>query len=385
MIYLDHAAATPVDPAVLAAMRPYFAEKFYNPSALYLAAKEVAADVVAARARVAGWLGVRPGEIVFTAGGTEANNLAIHGVMRRFPQGNLVVSAIEHESVLKPAEQYAARHASVLPDGQIDLAALERLIDGETVLVSIMYANNEIGIIEPLRKITELIEAVRKDRHKAGNDLPLYVHTDACQAAAYLDLHTARLGVDLMTINGGKIYGPKQSGALFVRAGADLAPQILGGGQERGVRSGTENVAGVAGLGAALDLVQSGRHEETVRLQRLQKLFIGLLAEKLPQARLNGSRKQRLPNNIHVTLPGTDNERLIMALDEAGIQAAAGSACSASNEEPSHVLQAIGLNKAGAQASLRFTMGRSTDEQAVRRTIDQLAAVVAQPGSRSYT
>lgn len=373
-IYLDHAAATPMDGSVLEAMQPYFAEQFYNPSALYLGAKAVARDMAGARARIAGWLGARPGEIVFTAGGTEANNLAIQGIMRQYPEANVVVSAVEHESMLQPAHLFECREAPVLTDGRVDIEQLERVINDQTVLVSVMYANNEIGTIQPVKQIAELLRKLQKRRK---NKLPLYFHTDACQAAAYLDLHTARLGVDLLTINGGKIYGPKQCGALYVRAGVTLAPQILGGGQEQNKRSGTENVAGIMGLAAALDLVQQRRHDEGARLQRLQALFMNDLEEKLPQATINGSRKQRLPNNIHLTLPGQDNERLIMALDEAGIQAAAGSACSTSNEEPSHVLRAIGLTDKEAQSSLRFTMGRRTTAQTVHRTVDTIAGLVA--------
>ncbi|HTE22669.1 MAG TPA: cysteine desulfurase family protein [Candidatus Limnocylindria bacterium] len=376
VIYLDYAAATPLDSEVLAAMGPYFSEQFYNPSALYLGAKDVARDVAKARTRIAGQFGVRPAEVIFTAGGTEANNLAIHGVMQQFPEANVVVSTIEHESVLKPAHQYACKEAPVTKDGQVDVLQLEKLIDDQTVLVSVMYANNEIGTIQPIRKITTTLEEVRKRRKYSGNDLPLYFHTDACQAAQYLDLHVSRLGVDLMTINGGKMYGPKQSGALFVRAGVKLQPQILGGGQEFGVRSGTENVAGSIGLSVALDLAQARRHEETERLQKLQKVFITELQAAIPVIQINGSLKSRLPNNVHVTIPGTDNERLVMALDEAGIQAAAGSACSASSEEPSHVLRALGMSETDAQASLRFTMGRGTTEQDIHTTVNTLKKIL---------
>lgn len=376
VIYLDHAAATPVDKKVLAAMQPYFTEKFYNPSALYLAAKDVARDVAEARARIAGHLGSRPAEITFTAGGTEANNLAIHGVMQQHPDANLIVSTVEHESVLESARRYDYKEAPVTPDGRIDAAKLESLIDDKTVLVSVMFANNEIGTIQPISQVARLVAEIRKSRRKKGNGLPLYLHTDAAQAANYLDLHTSRLGVDLMTINGGKIYGPKQSGMLYVRTGTELFPQILGGGQEQGVRSGTENVPGVIGLAAAFDLAIRMRHDETERLRKLQELFVRLLTEKIPDVLINGSTKHRLPNNIHITIPGQDNERLIMALDEAGIQAAAGSACSASNDEPSHVLRAIGLSDAEAQGSLRFTMGRETNETAIRRTVDELVKLL---------
>jgi cysteine desulfurase len=376
-IYLDHAAATPLDDKVLMAMQPYLTDRYFNPSAQYGAARAVKKDIEDARVRVAHWFGARPSEIIFVAGGSEANNLAIHGVMQKYPHANLVVSAIEHDAVLESAGRYNHKLASVTPDGTIDLVALAGLIDDKTVLVSVMYANNEIGTIEPLQRLSQLLATIRHERHQKGNDLPLYLHTDACQAAAYLDLHVARLGVDMMTVNGGKIYGPKQSGALYVRAGLELEPLVYGGGQERGLRSGTENVAGIVGLSVALDMVQTGRAEEVRRLQQLQQLFIVLLTEKLPMTQVNGALKHRLPNNVHVTFPGQDNERLMILLEEAGILAAAGSACSASSEEPSHVLRAIGLSDKEAQASLRFTMGRVTDEAAVRHTVDVLAKIIA--------
>jgi cysteine desulfurase len=376
-IYLDHAAATPMDPAVLAAMQPYFSERFFNPSATYLAANGVRKDLEAARARVAHWLGARPAEIVFTAGGTEANNLAIHGVLAQFDDGNVVTTAIEHESVLAAAHAHTCKEAPVHPDGVVDVPALINLVDNNTVLVSVMYANNEVGTIQPIRQIAHELEAIRAARRAAGNKRPLYFHTDAAQAAAYLDLHTARLGVDLLTINAGKIYGPKQVGALFISSQVRLTPQVLGGGQERGLRSGTENVAGAIGLARALDVVQERRHEEGHRLQQLQQLFMHELSGAIPNAVINGSNHTRLPNNVHITIPGADNERLIFQLDEAGILCAAGSACSADKGEPSHVLRAMGLSDADARASLRFTMGRATTEEHVRATVEKLKQFVA--------
>jgi cysteine desulfurase len=377
MIYLDYAAATPLDGDVLAAMQPYFSTEFYNPSATYQAGRQAHTSLEAARSQVAHWLGSRPSEVIFTAGGTESDNLAIHGVMRRFPEGNIVVSAIEHDAVLLSARQYECREAAVQPDGRIDLKALANCIDDNTVLVSVMYANNEIGTIEPLREVVELVRQKRADRSQTSN-LPLYFHTDACQAANYLDLHVARLGVDLLTLNGGKIYGPKQSGALYVRGGLQLSPLVFGGGQERGLRSGTENLPAAIGFAAALDKAQTMRHDETKRLQTLQQLFIESVAAKIPQAVVNGSRKYRLPNNVHLTIPGTDNERLLIGLDEAGVMAAAGSACSASNEEPSHVLRALGLSDTEAQASLRFTFGRATTQAELMTTADVLAGLLSE-------
>jgi cysteine desulfurase len=378
MIYLDNAAATPLDTDVLAAMQPFFSDKFYNPSANYMAAQAVRAELEQARADVAAVLGARANEIIFTAGGTESDNLAVSGVMQQYPNGNVVVSTIEHDAVLIPAAQYAHTLVDVTPQGLVDLDSLEAKINDQTVLVSIMYANNEVGTVQPIRQAAQLVGRVREARRKAGNTLPIYLHTDACQAANYLGLHVSRLGVDMLTLNGGKIYGPKQNGVLYVSSKVRLNPIIRGGGQERNLRSGTENVAACVGFARALQLAAERRHAEGERLGGLQRLAFGLVAEKLPQAGINGSQKHRLPNNIHLTLPGQDNERLLVELDERGILAAAGSACSASSETPSHVLRAMGLDDEAAQASLRITMGRMTTETDIRTLVDTLAELTTE-------
>lgn len=381
-IYLDHAAATPVSNKVAAAMQPYLAESFYNPSATYLAAKAVRTDIDSARVQVASVLGSRPAEIIFTAGGTEANNAAIKGVAYSFPGSHLVSSALEHDSVRFPL-MYLAKtgwsHSEVLPkpDGVVEAAAILSAVTDKTVLVSVMYANNEIGTIQPIKQIAAGLQKIRQDRRKAGNELPLYFHTDACQAANYLDLHVSRLGVDLMTLNGGKIYGPKQSGALYAATHVQLIPLLHGGGQELNRRPGTENPAAIVGFATALAHAQSTRHTQSKHLKMTQLYFCHLLEDRLPNAVINGSMKHRLPNNVHVTIPGVDNERVIFGLDEVGILAAAGSACSASSDEPSHVLKAIGLTDGEAQASLRFTMGRQTDKAAIEKTVQALAKLVA--------
>lgn len=374
-IYLDHAAATPLDKQVLAAMEPYFIDKFYNPSALYLAAKTVKADIAMARQSIAKIIGAKPSEIVFTSGGTEANNLAIQGVLQAWPGSEILVSSIEHESILEPAAGHDVLRVDVSSSGRIDLADLQRRLSDKTVLVSVMYANNEIGTIQALREIAGVVSLARARRLKDSNRLPIYLHTDATQAANYLDLQVASLGVDMMTVNGGKIYGPKQVGFLYVKTGTKLKAQVLGGGQERGLRSGTENVAGIVGLASALSLAASRRKDESKRLMALRQYFIKELTSRLPQAVINGSLKHRLPNNIHVTIPGIDNERVIMALDERGIMCAAGSACSASSEQPSHVLTALGLSDTVARSSLRFTMGVSTTEADIDATISALAQI----------
>lgn len=359
-VYLDYAAATPIDSVVLKAMRPYLGERFYNPSALYLAAKQTSSALHDARAIIASGLGAKPGEIIFTAGGTEANNLAIAGIMKQYPKAEVLVSAVEHESVLLTAKNFSARVVPVDAQGVVKLPELEALITDKTVLISVMLVNNEIGSIQPVKKIAQLIKQLRAERQKKGSKLPLILHSDACQATNYFDLHVHRLGVDMMSINGSKIYGPKQIGALFVRAGLVLQPLVYGGGQEQGLRSGTENVSGAVGLAAAFELTQQQRAAEVMRIIGLRDLFISLITSKNNNVLLNGPKNHRSPNNVNLTFPGLDNERLLMELDEAGIECATGSACSASSEQPSHVLMAIGLSEDKAKSSLRFSLGRQT-------------------------
>ncbi len=374
-IYLDHAATTPLDESVIQAMMPYFTEKSYNPSAQYEAARQVKKDISAARTTIASYFGARPSEVVFTAGGTEANNIAIHGIMQRFPDAHIAVASVEHDSVLLPAQKYNHTEIKAAADGTITPEATARAITADTVLVSVQYANNEVGTIQPIKDIAQVVEAVRAERRASGNTMPLYFHTDACQVPAYLDIHVSRLGVDLMTINGSKLYGPKQIGCLFVKSGIVLEPLAQGGGQERGLRSGTENVPSIIGLAAALKLAQENRYNETERLSEVQKHFIERVS-RLPGVTINGSHKHRLANNVHITIAGKDNETLMMQLDDMGIQCAVGSACSASNDEPSHVLMAMGLSEADAQSSLRFTMGRSTNKEDIDYVVDSLGKLI---------
>jgi len=375
-IYLDYAAATPIDKRVRAAMEPYFSDNFYNPSATYLAGQKARAGLNEARAIIAGWLGARPGEIIFTAGATEANNLAVQGVMRQFPEAEVLVSAVEHESVLAPAGLLDCQRIPVDKQGIVELDKLESLVSDKTVLVSVMYVNNELGSLQPLNEISQILNKLSKSRKSRGNDRPLYLHADAAQAPNYLDLHVARLGVDFLSLNGGKIYGPKQSGILYIKSGSQLQPQILGGGQEWSYRSGTENIASAVGLAAALELAQSKRPDETPRLKALRDLFVAGLATKLPAATINGSAKHTVPHILSVTFAGVDNERLMMQLDEAGVMCAVGSACSASSQEPSHVLKAIGLSDAQARSTLRFSFGRGTTSADIQATLALLERFV---------
>lgn len=377
-IYLDYAAATPVSNLARNAALPYFSDDFFNPSAVYESARGVRRKLEESRAVVADVLGAKDQEIIFTAGGTEANNIAISGVMNRYPNGNVVVSAIEHESILEPAGLHAVRIVPVDASGLVDMQKLIERIDDETVLVSVMYANNEIGTIQSLKDISEII---LKKRQSRKNNLPLYFHTDACQAANYLDLQVTRLGVDMMTLNGGKVYGFKQSGCLYVRTGVELEGFTYGGGQERSIRSGTENVPALVAFATTLQKVQSIRKHESLRLKELSSIIFANISQNIPNITLNGDRKKRLPNNLNICVPGADGERLLMELDERGVMVATGSACTASNDKPSHVLLALGLTEAAAASSLRITLGRpTTEEEAQRASVAISAAIKAHDG-----
>ena len=366
-IYLDYAAATPMDAKVTAAMQPYFSQKFHNPSSIYLAGRAANRALEDARGSIAQNLGAKPAEIIFTAGATEANNLAIQGVMKDFPECEVLVSTIEHESVLAPAAIFNYHMVPFDSKGRVDLQKLETMVSDKTVLVSIGLVNNEIGTVQAMPDISKILNKLRKLRGSKGR--PLYLHSDCAQAPNYFDLHVSRLGVDLLTINGGKIYGPKQSGALYIRAGVQLQPLILGGGQESNLRSGTENVAGAAGLATALSLAQKKRSDEAKRMAKLRQQFIAGLEKNIPVAIVNGSAKHSAPHIVSVTFPDVDNERLMMELDERGIQVATGSACSASSDEPSHVLSAIGLSDKTAHSTLRFSFGRATSEADIAQTL----------------
>lgn len=375
-IYLDYAAATPLDSRVLEVMQPFWADNFYNPSSSYLAAKSVRQSLDNARAAVAHWLGAKPREVIFTAGATESINLAIHGVMRAFPQGHIVTSSIEHDAVLAAAGIYDHTVAPVLKDGTVNVDALKKAITDTTVLVSVAIANNEIGTIQPLREIAAVVAEVRRLRQLKNNTNPLYVHTDASQGACYLDIHASRLGVDLLTLNGGKMYGPKQSGVLFIKTGTQVQPLVLGGGQEFGMRSGTENVAASIGLAAALDIAQSERKEAIAKTGALRDELQREITTAFPDVLVNGNQKRRLPNNLHLSWPGLDGERLLMLLDEHGLMASTGSACAANKGTASHVLVACGLEDAAIQGSLRLTLGRQTTPDHIKDAAERIIQAV---------
>ena len=371
-IFLDFASATPQSDASVAAMQPYLQQDFYNASALYLAAKKVKHDLDNLRATTAKILQVRPSEIYFTAGATEANNIIIKGILNKYADTECIYSDIEHDSVRKSMPHVQSKIVTVAADGRIDLDALQKAITDKTSLIVCMYANNEIGTIQPLHDVVALVQTVRAQLLQKKVTTPLYVHVDASQSFQYIALLPHKLGIDSAVVGAGKIYGPKQSAVLFIKAGMQLAPLVNGGGQENSVRPGTENIALIAGTVAAVQQTDKMRATESRRMQELQKYFIERLLQ-LKQVTINGSLKHRLPNNIHITCQGYDNETLVMQLDELGIMAATGSACHASSDEPSAVLRAIGLSDAQAQSSIRFSMGRTTTKNDVDTTVTALA------------
>lgn len=373
MIYLDYAAATPIDQRVLDAEEPYFRERFFNPSASYQAAREVRRDYEEARHVLAQNLGARPAEIAITAGATESTNLAIGGV-----SGHIVTTNIEHPAVLALA---SARNATILPvneKGLVNPASVENAITDETEIVSVGYANSEIGTVQPIKEIAILIERIRADRASREVATPLLFHTDASQAAGYLDLNVARLNVDLMTLNAGKCYGPKQVGLLYVKAGVRLKPLILGGGQEMGLRSGTENVTGAIGFARALEIAERKRKGESERLEKLRNDLEKFIKQEFSEVIINSGAKQRLPNILNFSVPGLDGERAVFALDERDVLVATGSACAANKGTRSHVLMAIGLAPQIADASLRISLGRPTTDAEISELKPLLAETIRQ-------
>ena len=389
MIYLDHAAATPVDSRVLKAMEPYFTEEFFNPSAAYLPAKKVAADYEAAKATIAHAIGAKAVDLVITAGATEANNLAFTSLetreyssfserslrpivtgfgrsafstsenmlLEREYSSRLLYLVTEHDSVRRVAEQYGGEAIRVLPNGLVDLEDLRSKITDETELISIALVNNELGTIQPLSEVAQIIRAVKIDRMKRGISRQLLLHSDASQALSLLDINVARLGVDLMTLNAAKIYGPKGVGALYVSHDARLAPLTYGGGQENGLRSGTENVPGVIGFAEAVRLAKDHLNGNRKKYAAWRKIMLGELKD---YELIN--KKHSLDNFLVISYDGIDAERLVFLLEDKGVYVATGAACAASKGVRSHVLAAIGLSESKIAGSLRLTMGETNNE-----------------------
>lgn len=362
--YLDHGATTPLRPAVLAAMEPWLTEHFGNPSGSHSVARRAKQAVEESRDVMAEVLGCRPDEVVFTAGGTEADNLAVLGARR---DGTVVCSGIEHDAVLAAARSVDHRIAGATPAGTVDLDSLASLLDESVTLVSVMLVNNEVGTIQPLAQVAELVLT------HAPNAV---LHTDAVAAFPWLDIATTADCASLVSVTAHKFGGPKGVGALVVRD-VDLTPRQIGGGQERGLRSGTLNVAGIVGMATAARITADTRPATARRVARLRDRLADGLVESVPGCGETVGRAGQVPGNCHVRIDGIENEALLFLLDEAGICASAGSACASGAMEPSHVLTAMGLSRSDALSSLRFTLGHTTTEDEVDLALKAVPDAVA--------
>lgn len=382
-VYMDHAATTPMQEEVYQAMRPFFVERFGNASALYKHGREAKEALADARRRVSHVFGCGSGEIIFTGSGTESDNLALFGIARKYKdRGNkIVTTTFEHHAVLNAAKQLEKEGLEVVYvpvdlDGKVKMNKLADAIDENTVLVSVMYANNEIGVVQDLSAIAKIIRDKKKEWGRGVNDAP-FLHTDACQVSGYLPLDVQKLGVDLVTINASKMYGPKGVGVLYVRRGVRLQPIIFGGGQENKLRSGTENIPAVVGLARALELAEADREKEVERLVPLRDYMIKQILEKIPKCVLNGHASDRLANNVNVSILDIEGEAILLYLDEYGVSASTGSACDSSTLDPSHVVVALGHPYEFAHGSMRFSLGRSTTKDDIDYVISVLKPVCA--------
>lgn len=378
-VYLDFAAATPMAPEAVDAMMPYLSKRFQNPSAPYASARAVAAELEGARARLAHVLGARPANLTLTAGATEANNLALAAA-----SGQVLVAATEHQSVLEAAAARDNATIPVGPDGRVDPADVARAIGPTTGLVSVSLANGEVGAVQPIRKIAAVVAAERARRLAGREERPILLHTDASQAAGYCSINVASLGADLVTVSAAKVYGPKQVGLLYAADGVRLRPLVRGGGQEGGVRSGTQNVAGVMAFACALELAERLRPQECRRLAALRNGLQARLVQEFPWCVVAGPRKDanRLPGLLHVSFPGLEARRLVILLEREGVSVGTGSACAASKMRVSHVLAAMGVPGRVAAGSLRITLGRPTTAEDVGYAADAICRVVRAEAAR---
>lgn len=378
VIYLDHAAATPVDAKVLAAMQPFFSDDFYNPSAPYAPAVAVRRNYEAAKQTIARAIGAKGDDLVITAGATESINLAFASF-----DGHVVTSNIEHHAVLAAAKNHEATFVEADERGFVSADKIKAAVQAHTVLVSIALANNELGTIQPLRDIAEVVRSEREARLARGDHTPIYLHSDASQGVGQLDVNVARLGVDLLTLNASKVYGPKQVGLLWAAPHVTLKPTIVGGGQERGLRSGTENVAGTVGFAKAMELASEHRKYESERLMKLRDGMQKKLTEAFPEMVISGHPRHRLAGHLHVSFPNLDAERVLFGLEARGVLVATGSACAANKGTRSHVLTAIGLAPEIADGSLRITLGHLSTEENIQKATELIIEEVKKEYERS--
>jgi len=371
-IYMDHSATTPVAPEVLAAMLPYFSDKFGNASSLHGFGREAREALEESRQKLARLLNADPEEIVFTSGGTESDNIALRGIAykNRDSGRHIITSQIEHPAILETCrsleqEGFSVTYLPVNREGLVELSELERAIRPDTILISIMHANNEIGTIQPLKEIGSLAE--EKD---------IYLHTDAVQTVGKIPVDVEAMGVDLLSLSAHKLYGPKGVGALYIRRGTKIQSLATGGGHEMGMRSGTENVPGIVGLARAADLAREEMAAEGQRLTKLRDRLAGLVLERVKEAWINGSMEKRLPGSLNFGFSYVEGESLLLYLDSKGVAVSTGSACSSHKLEPSHVLLALGLKPEECHGSLRITMGRAASQEDVNYVADCIAEAV---------
>lgn len=385
-IYLDHAATTPIDDEVYEAMFPYMKEHFGNPSSVHQFGQKALIAVDRAKQDIAKTLSANSSEIYFTSSATESNNLAIEGTVRAWKKKNhnsktkphIIVSSIEHPSVLEIAKhlersrQSDVSYIQVDSEGFVKLKDLEAAIRDNTILVSVMYANNEIGTIQSIEEIGKFI-AEKNSKRQTGREI--YFHTDAVQAFYYLDCNVSKLGVDLLSLSGHKIYGPKGIGVLFVRDRTPIEPLFYGGGQQDGIRPGTLPVFLIVGMAKACELAYRNRDKQVKHIKSLSEYFITKVLKEFPEARLNGSREKRIPSNIHLSFPWVQGDSMLMALDIEGIAVSTGSACSSGSVKPSHVLTAIGLEQRYKNSSLRITLGQKNTKEELDRVIEVIKRI----------
>lgn len=371
-IYLDHSATTHVDTRVLEAMLPYFSEKFGNASSLHSFGQEAAETLAISRELVATALGAKPSEIIFTSGGTESDNLAIKGAayMHSSKGSHIITSVIEHPAVLRTCEEleregFEVTYVPADSEGILDLKFLEDSIRHDTILISIMHANNEIGTIQPIKKISDLI---------SGRETIL--HTDAVQSVGKIPTDVNQLGVDMLSISSHKLHGPKGVGALYLRSGVNIMPLVQGGGHERGLRPGTENIPGIVGFAKAMSISKDQLEEDSKHMQHLRDSMIKKIQSRIPHVRLNGHEKTRLPNNVNMSFRHVEGESLLMLLDMNGVAVSTGSACSSKSQKASHVLTAIDPGVEYIHGSLRFTLGRENSMEEIDIVVDLLEEAV---------
>lgn len=382
-IYLDYAATTPVAKEVLQTMQPYFCQKFGNPASLHSFGQEAMKAIDFAREKVAKFLNCQTQEIIFTSGATESNNFAIKGVIAATSnkKPHIITTKIEHHSVLEPLKYlekqgYNVTYLPVDKEGILNKKSVQRALKENTVLVSIMYANNEIGTIQPIAEIGELIKNENEKRQKQGREKIIF-HTDAVQGIEYLNCDVEKLGVDLLSFSGHKIYGPKGIGVLFIKQGTKIKKIQHGGSQENYMRAGTLNVPGIVGLGKAIELIQSPSHKkEIIAIKKLRDKLVEGITKAISGTRLNGSNKLRLPNNANISFAKIEGESILLHLDFEGIAVSTGSACASGSLEPSHVLLAIGLSHEQSHGSIRFTLGRNTTRNEIDYVIKILPDII---------